>query len=89
MKMIRVLKSDIGSRWRKRTKPQENQDTKKHEFCPRCGAQVASSRASLREMAGNQPSPYGVAFRPKVFALVEKRSPFAMSTERVSELDAQ
>jgi hypothetical protein len=49
MKMIFILKSTTGSRWKG---PRGSKMTLMHEVCPQCGNRIDCLRISLREVAG-------------------------------------
>jgi len=51
MKTIKTMINAMASRWRNSVPPQEKRGAGTNEVCPHCGAQLTSSRLSLREMA--------------------------------------
>ncbi len=51
MKTIEKLKCGIAANWRRWTQTHKAQETRRREICPRCGAQITSTRLSLREKA--------------------------------------
>ena len=51
MRSIRTWTGGIASKWRMWVSQREVQESRNREICPHCGAQIPSSRLSLREMA--------------------------------------